>query len=63
MEQVISVEEKRKFINWLLFRYEMKRKEIKWILNYIKGNEKNIGKSSFYRRSSLLSALDGNFHN
>lgn len=47
MNQVISVEEKRNFLDWFLDHFELQKKECAWLLTYLKSDEKLLDKVRF----------------
>lgn len=47
MNQLISVEEKRMFLDWFLDHYELQKKECAWLLTYLKSDDKLLEKVRF----------------
>jgi uncharacterized protein YpiB (UPF0302 family) len=47
MNQVISAEEKRSFINWFLNTYELQKRECAWLLTYLKSDDGLLDKVRF----------------
>lgn len=50
---LISAENKRKFIEYFLKHYQLKRREGKWVLNYLKAEESHLEKIHFVEDASL----------
>lgn len=47
MNQVISAEEKKSFINWFLNTYELQKRECVWLLTYLKSDNELLEKVRF----------------
>ncbi|MBD1371604.1 YpiB family protein [Hazenella sp. IB182357] len=54
MRNMISVAEKKEFINWFLEHYELQKKEAAWLLSYLSSNEKLLTKVHFVEHTRHL---------
>ncbi|WP_025026779.1 ReoY family proteolytic degradation factor [Caldalkalibacillus mannanilyticus] len=47
MSQIITISEKKKFLQWFLSKYELKKRECAWLLTYLMSDDELIDKVRF----------------
>nr|NNM89866.1 IDEAL domain-containing protein [Bacilli bacterium] len=50
MKDMITIDDKKRFLYWFLERYQLKNPEAEWLLQYIATNDKLLAKTHFTNR-------------